>query len=104
MDDRAVAEFLREDFPVTWHGRNPTGQQSFEGIELLSVDGQNNRHGFKRVIDLICRARRSIFVESPYVTFPFYEHLREAARRGVRVAVLTPEQNNWRFFRNYARL
>jgi cardiolipin synthase len=56
------------------------------------------------VLKLIDRAERSIFVESPYITFPFYERLREAALRGVQVKVVTPEQNNWRLFRNYARL
>ena len=34
----------------------------------------------------------------------FYERLRAATRRGVLVTILTPEQNNWRFFANYARL
>jgi cardiolipin synthase len=43
-------------------------------------------------------------LESPYVTFPFYERLRAATRRGVAVTVVTPAQNNWRVFANYARL
>ena len=104
IDDPSAAAFLREDFLATWRGENQARRQTAPGIELLTTDGENNRRIFKRMIDLIDGAGRSIFVESPYITFPFYEHLREAARRGVRVTVLTPEQNNWRFFRNYARL
>ena len=104
IDDPAAAAFLREDFLATWRGQNQARQQTAAGIELLTTDGRNNRLIFKRLIDLIDAAERTIFVESPYITFPFYEPLREAARRGVRVTVLTPAQNNWRFFRNYARM
>src|SRR5206468_11391859 len=96
--------FLRADFVATWNGCNRVAREQCDGLELLTADGQSNRAAFQRVIDLIDRARRTIFVESPYITFPFYERLRAATRRGVSVTILTPEQNNWRFFANYARL
>src|SRR6185369_1589699 len=67
-------------------------------------DGRHNRRAFQRVLELIDRAQRRVFVESPYITFPFYERLRAAAFRGVEVRIVTPGQNNWRLFRNYARL
>lgn len=102
--DREVVAFLRRDFLRTWDGHNPASCQSFDGLEILTADGHNNRIAFERLFDLIEGARRSIFVESPYVTFPFYERLRAAARRGVAVTVLTPQDNNWRLFANYARL
>ena len=72
-------------------------------LELLTLDGRNNRNAFQRVLNLIDGARGSIFVESPYITFPFYERLRVAADRGVNVKVVTPGQNNWSYFSNYAR-
>ena len=56
------------------------------------------------MIDLIDRAEESIFVESPYITFPFYERLREASQLGIDVKIVTPQANNWNFFANYARL
>jgi cardiolipin synthase len=71
---------------------------------LMTLDGRSNRPAFQHVIDLIDRAQRSIFVESPYITFPFYERLREASRRRVDVKIVTPEANNWSYFANYARL
>ncbi len=104
IEDETVARFLREDFLATWDGRNQVEHQHFDGIEFFTADGRANRAAFQRVLDLIDGARRSIFVESPYITFPFYERLRAASRRGVAVKVVTPEQNNWRFFANYARL
>src|SRR6266851_2957698 len=86
-DDADAVAFLREDFLSTWTGRD-----------------QIARAEFQRVLDLIDAARQTIFVESPYITFPFYERLREAARRGVDVKIVTPEQNNWSYFAKYARV
>ena len=71
---------------------------------MFTLNGRTNGEAFQRVLDLIDGARQTIFVESPYITFPFYERLRAATRRGVAVKIVTPQQNNWRFFANYARL
>ncbi|HVS20673.1 MAG TPA: phosphatidylserine/phosphatidylglycerophosphate/cardiolipin synthase family protein, partial [Pyrinomonadaceae bacterium] len=98
------AEFLREDFLATWIGRDRVTRREFDGLQLYTLDGRENRAGFQRVLDLIDDARQTIFVESPYITFPFYERLREAARHGVDVKIVTPEQNNWSYFAKYARV
>jgi cardiolipin synthase len=104
IEDEPAAEFLRQDFLSTWVGRDRVAQRQLDGIQLLTADGRENRAAFQRVMDLIDGAQRTIFVQSPYITFPFYERLRAATRRGVTVKIVTPGQNNWRFFRNYARL
>src|SRR5712692_6541957 len=84
-DDADAVAFLRADFLSTWTGRDQIGRKQIDGIELFTLDGRANRAEFQRVLDLIDAARQTIFVESPYITFPFYEPLREAARRGVDV-------------------
>ena len=99
-----AVEFLRTDFLKTWAGHNQAGQRQFDGVELHTLDGRGNRKAFQRVLDLIDAARQTIFVESPYITFPFYERLREATRRGVDVKIVTPEKNNWNYFARYARV
>ena len=104
IDDAGAVSFLKADFESTWAGRNECLHDRWNGIELLSADGRQNSRAFGRVMNLISNARKSIFVESPYVTFPFYERLRAATHRGVAVTIITPEQNNWRFFASYARL
>ena len=104
LEDPAAASFLRCDFLDTWSGCDSHRRAQFEGIEVLTADGRNNPKAFQRVVDLIDGARQSIFVESPYITFPFYERLRAATRRGVSVSVLTPAENNWGLFAKYARL
>jgi cardiolipin synthase len=55
------------------------------------------------VLQLIDGAQSSIFVESPYVTWPFYDHLRDACSRGVAVTIVTPKTNNWSRFADYAK-
>lgn len=104
IEDHDAVRFLREDFLATWNGRDELKHRQFDGVEFFTLDGRANRAAFQRVLDLIDSARQTVFVESPYITFPFYERLRLAARRGVAVTIVTPEQNNWGFFRNYARL
>jgi cardiolipin synthase A/B len=104
IDDAGAVAFLREDFLSTWNGGNRFAHGEFHELELLTLDGRDNRRAFQRVLNLIDEAREAIFVESPYITFPFYERLRVAAGRGVNVKVVTPGQNNWSYFANYARL
>jgi cardiolipin synthase len=103
-DDPEAVAFLREDFLATWAGQDQIAGGEFDGVELLTMDGRHNRAAFQRVLDLIDAARQTIFVESPYITFPFYERLREAARRGVNVMIVTPGENNWSYFAKYARV
>ena len=104
IDDIHAVAFLCEDYVSTWEGRERLSHRKGADVELLALDGGDNRRAFQRVLELIDGAQDRIFVESPYITFPFYERLRAAATRGVDVNVVTPEQNNWRLFRNYARL
>ena len=104
IDDADAVKFLSEDFDSSWSGQDRLATIQTDELELFTSDGRQNRPAFQRVFDLIDGARDSIFVESPYITFPFYEHLREATRRGVDVKIVTPQANNWSYFANYARL
>ncbi len=103
-DDPDAVMFLRKDFLSTWTGQDQIARGEFDGLELFTLDGRTNRAAFQRVLDLIDAAKQTIFVESPYITFPFYERLREAAQRGVDVTIVTPGQNNWSYFAKYARV
>ena len=104
IDDADAVRFLADDFVSSWNGDDRLDSQQTTDVGLFTLDGRQNRPAFQRVLDLIDEARESIFVESPYITFPFYEHLREATRRSVDVKIVTPKANNWSYFANYARL
>ena len=96
-----AARLLTTDFDETWNGRHGRRHGSFEGLDLHLLDGCDNHAGFAPVLRLIDGARRSVFLESPYVTFPFLDRLIAARRRGVEVVVVTPEHNNWGPYRRY---
>lgn len=101
IEDVDVARFMREDFETTWSGEDRYAARSFEGLDIYLVDGKSNEAAFGELFNLIGRAERSIFIESPYLSFPFYEHLRDAVEGGVAVTVLTPDLNNRKSVQRY---
>ena len=103
LEDAEVARFFCREFLACWNGNSIARSESFPGAELHTLDGRSNRTVFQKVLSLIAQAQSSIFIASPYISFPFYDHLKEASRRGVPVTILTPQTNNWRYFTDYAR-
>ena len=97
----AAAEFLTRDFVATQERRPVYRNARFDRVELHCMDGRSNEKAFERIRELIADARESIFVESPYLSFPVCGWLRDAVRRGTRVTVLSPAQNNREFLRHY---
>ena len=61
---------------------------------MISLNGRDNARRVKPVLDAIGAARSRIDAVSAYLSPPFTDHLAAARRRGVRVRVLTPSQNN----------
>jgi cardiolipin synthase len=96
-----AAAFLAEDFEATWESRPVFRQAEFAGMTLLALDGRTNRTGFGPLLAAIEAATERIEIVSPYLTFPFVEVLGAAARRGVRVELLTPLPNNKPMVRHY---
>jgi cardiolipin synthase len=103
IEDAGVAAFLRQDFENCWNNKSVSRSQHFQNAELHTLDGRSNRSVFARVLKLIESAEKSIFIASPYISFPFYDSLREARRRDVFITMLTPRTNNWHYFTDYAR-
>ena len=103
IEDADVSRLFREDFLACWDGKSRARSQRFAGAEIHTLDGRSNRKVFARILRLIDNAQSSIFIASPYLSFPFYDHLKNAGCRGVPVTILTPQTNNWRHFTDYAR-
>lgn len=103
LEDSDVTTFFRDDFLGGWQGHSANATKSLPGIELHTLNGRGNAAAFSKVLELIDKAETSIFVESPYVTFPFYDRLRDACSRGVQVTIVTPKTNNWSHFVDYAK-
>ena len=95
IEDEQVTRFLEQDFLATWDGRDRAGSLRLPGLAVHALDGRHNEDVFDEVLDLVAQAREELFLECPYVTDPFLRELRRAARRGVRVRIVTPEQHNF---------
>lgn len=102
IDDARAVRFLRDDFLATWKGERRAAEGCFEDLTLNTLDGRTNERVFAKVLRLIDDARKEIFVESPYLSFPFFDRLRAATQRGVCVDVVMPAQNNWGLVGKYA--
>jgi cardiolipin synthase len=103
IDDGDVAAFLRDDFLTTWRGEDVCRSGSFPGIDLHLCDGSTNALVFQKLFDLIDSASNQIFVESPYITFPFFEKLGDARKRGVQVTLISPHANNYPTLTRYVK-
>lgn len=95
VEDAALTRHLTQDFAQAWAGTNRSWAERFDGLTVLALNGRDNEAHFAQVLALIANARESIFVESPYVSLPFCDHLRAAQKRGVPVTIITPGANNW---------
>jgi cardiolipin synthase len=94
IESEEIASFFAADFLSNWNGQTTPTKKSFGNLEFIMFDGYRNEELFERIFELLASAKKSIFVESPYLTFPFFEILGQARKRGVEVTIITPENNN----------
>lgn len=102
IEDSELTAFLKDDFLDTWQGEHANTSRKFgDDIELYRFDGRTNRTTFRPILDLIRSARKSIYILSPYIAYPFYEALRGAIANGAKVVLITPDNNNWVTMKKY---
>ena len=101
IEDQDITEFLKRDFLATWEGHNLSAEKEFKDIKFYLCDGHTNKKSFQVLFDLIKNAKKSIFIESAYASFPFYEKLRSAKKRGVKITIITPSKNNRKNIQRY---
>ena len=83
------------DVRATCRGIDQRAVKRLTGMEIHLLDGNTNEEGYAPLLELIDEAEDSIFVESPYVTYPFLDRLVDARRRGVAVTLVQPQGNNY---------
>jgi cardiolipin synthase len=101
IDDPVIAEALYRDFQSTWAGDKSELTQACPEVELHCLSGHSNHELFGRILSMIEVAKEHIYVESPYITFPFLDSLAKTARRGCPVTLITPGPNNYPLLREY---
>jgi len=101
IEDIEITKFLKNDFLATWNGESICAQKSFNDLTLYILDGRSNEDSFVPILNLIENAKNSIYVLSPYITFPFCQNLKEISNNGIDVVLITPDKNNKQFIKNY---
>ena len=96
-----AAGLLAQDFDWTYRGEGRAWSTDAGSVALHGLDGRTNPVSFAPLIELIAAARSSVFVISPYFSFPFLEALGRAAAGGAEVTLVTPQANNKPFIRDY---
>lgn len=103
ITDPAIVELLARDMERTWNGEDVGVHESFPGMDVILPDGKDNARWFRPVMDLLNGARRSIRLQSAYVSMPFTEVLARAAKRGVDVSILGAGKTNRPYLNRYTR-
>lgn len=101
IEGAEVADWLAADFAATFSGAPRAGSITGPSLGLYSMDGRTNEIIFAGIAERIAGAKREITVISPYLTFPVTDVLAAAARRGVRVRLITPWASNKPTVRDY---
>ena len=101
IEDTAISDFFAMDFDMTWEGQNQLCHRKFHDMEVRVLDGYRNEAALAPVLQQIRSARSSIYVMCPYITSPFLDAVFEAGKRGVRIVLFTPRNNNRGFLRRY---
>ncbi len=94
VESEDLARVLAKDFTESWVGRGVARDVTVGPLRVVSLNGRANARGLLPVLQAIGGARRSIDVVSAYLSHPFTHVLAEARRRGVRIRILTPGENN----------
>lgn len=101
FEDPRINKFLKSDFLSTWQGRYTYSEKAFDKVRFYLLDGSSNESKFAVVLKLIDDAQESILIQSPYISFPFYERLRSASQRNVKITLIAPAKNNRRIVGYY---
>ncbi len=101
IEDTTLADFFAMDFDMTWEGQNQLCYRKFQDMEVRVLDGYRNEWALAPILQQIRSARSSIYVMCPYITSPFLDAVFEAGKRGVRIVLFTPRNNNRGFLRRY---
>ena len=103
IEDAEVVRFLKRDFLCSWEGRSERSSRRFStlGLDLHTLPGRGNREAFAGLVTRVENAERSIQVISPYLGPPFTRHLAAAVKRGVKVQVAGPLENNLGYLQRF---
>ncbi len=99
--DHALAQCLAMDFLKTWSGENQSAHFRLSQSDLYFFSGIRSKTLYEDFFDHIRNAKSSVIVISPYVSEPLFSILKQASERGVKVLIISPENNNKSIFKEF---
>ncbi|MDD4353536.1 MAG: phosphatidylserine/phosphatidylglycerophosphate/cardiolipin synthase family protein [Candidatus Nanoarchaeia archaeon] len=100
INDKNIANFIKNDFESTWNNKSKPKSELFDDLELISVNGKNNKFGFKKILNLVDSAKKEIWVISSYLTNPFLKKLKKASEKKIKINIISSEKNNYPMFKD----
>jgi cardiolipin synthase len=104
INDSDIVDDLAKDFLASEKGIMRGGIKAFkENQKILYFNGTHSLDVNHYLFDQFSKAKESLVLISPYLGFPFWNYLKQASSRGVRVKVLSPKTNNWKLYEKYTQ-
>ena len=103
IKDIALASCLSNDFLITWKGENQSSCIDLKKSTLYFFSGIKSQELYERFFDQIRNASKSVKIISPYISEPLFSVLKQAAKRGIKVTIISPEANNKSLFKQYVQ-
>ena len=96
-----LGRLFLDDFETTWTRKNHSKTESLGEHQFFVCDGKRSTLQYQQIANLFHEAKSSIVIHSPYFTFPWMQLVLQASKRGVKVTILTPSNNNKSIVNNY---
>ncbi|WP_089355560.1 phospholipase D-like domain-containing protein [Ekhidna lutea] len=100
LNDPRLGQALVEDFNKTWEGINQSKSIETNEGQLFLFNGSKSKKLYEDFFNQIRVAQKSIQVISPYISEPLLGVLRSCAAKGVKITIISPQENNKSIFKN----
>lgn len=103
INNKELALEVKKDFLADWNGKILSRGELYsnDSMTVFSTNGSNNKLVLNSIFKSISNAKKSIFIESPYITFPFFNELKKARKNGTKVTIITTGCNNHPMYTDY---
>ncbi len=98
--DEKLGKSLKGDFDQTWSGTNQSRTTKTDEGQLYLFNGSKSKDLYDDFFDHIKQSKKSIQIISPYISEPLLGVLRSVAANGVKITIVSPQENNKSIFKN----
>ncbi|WP_370090159.1 phosphatidylserine/phosphatidylglycerophosphate/cardiolipin synthase family protein [Ekhidna sp.] len=100
LSDAKLGSSLTQDFAKTWDGTNQSTAIKTDDGQLYLLNGSKSKSLYDDFFGHIKSAKNSVQIISPYISEPLLGVLRSVADNGVKITIVSPQENNKSIFKN----